>query len=111
MQHGPEPGRNSGLGVSLANKELWPRGMRRDRGEVACLPLPAQRIGLNGEIGRELAQHILHARDSACVCEADAVRGMPFQEMREVAWADVIETACAVLIVHTTPPCLLNPPS
>jgi hypothetical protein len=39
------------------------------------------------------------------------VRGMPFQEMREVAWADVIETACAVLIVHTTPPCLLNPPS
>jgi hypothetical protein len=38
------------------------------------------------------------------------VRGMPFQKMREVARADVTETARAVLIVHATPPCLLNIP-
>jgi hypothetical protein len=111
MQYGPEPGRDSGPGVPLASEELWPRGVRPDRGKVARLPLPAQRISLNGEIGRELAQQILHARESARVCEADAVRGMPFQEMREVTRADVTETARAVLIVHTKPPCLLNIPS
>ena len=108
MQHGPEPGRNSRPGVPLASEELWPRGVRRDRGKVACLPLPAQRVSLDGEIGRELTQQILHAWESARVREADAVRGMPFQEMREVARAYVVEAARAVLIIHTTPPLLLN---
>ena len=83
---------------------MQPFAVRHQLGHIAFLPPPAERPGLDREIGGEKTQDLFHASILAGIGKADAMPGMPFQQMRYIPRAWLARSRCIGSIKHATSP-------
>jgi hypothetical protein len=101
----PQP-RRWAIAAHINPQEMQPLAFRHQLGHIAFLPLPAERLGFDCKIGGEKTQDFLHAAILAGIGKADAMPGMPFQQMRQIPRTWLGCSRYTGSIKHATSPCL-----